>query len=490
MKDMIVSPKYLWDGVSSQAAEHRAVLVQNGVVRKIGPKAALQALCPGAELRENDSWLMLPAFVDAHDHGRGVTPSSMSVPDNALEIWLQDLNKLAAIPHYDACYYDGVCLASSGVGTVLHSHNPNDFFHMKEELVQAARGYKDAGLRSILCPLFIDQNKRIYYNRSEFIAGLPEPLRSTFAAGIRDQLMTIDEYLALIDETREALRDEIEAGWVELQLHPNGGQWCSDASLLRMKEYAMAHHMHIHLHLLETQYQAEYARRTWGKSFIKHYDEIGFLGPWVSFGHAVWLDEEDLQLIARSGAIPVNLASSNLRLRSGTFQMHRAAELDLTCGIGLDGCTLDDDQDYLREIRVAWLNNRRNGVDAVVNYLYPLKMATSKGARIAAGKLSEGVIAEGHNADFVCLNMEKVCYPYADPDSDPLAMAVQRAVRGCVEMTFVNGVQTWGTEELFRRKAAAAGTRIGEVLRELRAADPGKRDNAELLAHVHDFYAG
>ena len=57
-------------------------------------------------------------------------------------------------------------------------------------------------------------------------------------------------------------------------------------------------------------------------------------------------------------------------------------------------------------------------------------------------------------------------------------------------MTFVNGVQTWGVEESFRRKAADAGTRIAQVLRELRAADPGKRDNALLLAHVHDFYAG
>jgi cytosine/adenosine deaminase-related metal-dependent hydrolase len=489
MNDMILSPKYLWDGVSGQVSEHQAILVQNGVVRKIGAKETLQALCPEAEIRENENWLAMPAFVDAHDHGRGITPSSMSVPDRALEIWLQDLNKLAAIPHYDACYYDGILLASSGVGTVLHSHNPNDFFHMKEELVQAARGYRDAGLRSILCPLFIDQNKRIYYNRDEFIAGLPEPLRSTFAAGIRDQLMTMDDYLTLMEETREALRDEIDAGWVELQLHPNGGQWCSDKALLRMKEYAMEHHMHIHLHLLETQYQAEYARRTWGKSFIKHYSDIGFLGPWVSFGHAVWLDEEDLRLIAESGAILVNLASSNLRLRSGAFQMHRAAELNLTCGIGLDGCTLDDDQDYLREIRVAWLNNRRSGVDAVVDYRYPLNMATSMGAQIAAGRLSEGVIAEGRNADFVCLNMETVCRPYADPGSDPLAMVVQRATRSSVEMTFVNGVQTWGVEESFRRKAADAGTRIAQVLRELRAADPGKRDNALLLAHVHDFYA-
>ena len=141
--------------------------------------------------------------------------------------------------------------------------------------------------------------------------------------------MTIDEYLELVERIRDGLRKEIDEGWVEVQLHPNGGQWCSDEALLRMKEYALAHGMYIHLHLLETQYQAEYARRTWGKSFIQHYQDIGFLGPWVSFAHAVWLDEEDLQLIAASGAHLVTNPSSNLRLRSGAFNMRRACELGL-----------------------------------------------------------------------------------------------------------------------------------------------------------------
>lgn len=138
-------------------------------------------------------------------------------------------------------------------------------------------------MRSILCPLYLDQNKRIYYDRDKFIESLPEPLRTNFAAGIRDRIMTIDEYLDLVERIRDGLHKEIDEGWVEVQLHPNGGQWCSDEALLRMKEYALAHGMYIHLHLLETQYQAEYARRTWGKSFIQHYQDIGFLGPWVSF---------------------------------------------------------------------------------------------------------------------------------------------------------------------------------------------------------------
>lgn len=489
MQEILVVPGLLWNGTADQAVADQAVLIRDGVVRRIGPKAELQQQAPGAQVLEDPDWLMLPAFVNAHDHGRGVSPVSFGTPDQALEIWLQDLNKLPAIPHYDACYYDGIRLASAGVGMVMHSHNPNSFANIREEMVQAARGYRDAGVRSILCPLYLDQNKRIYYDRDKFIATLPEPLRTSFAAGIHDKIMSMDEYLALVEGIQQDLKQEIAEGWVEVQLHPNGGQWCSDEALLQMKEYALAHGMYIHLHLLETQYQAEYARRTWGKSFIRHYQDIGFLGPWVSFAHAVWLDEEDLQLIAASGAHLVTNPSSNLRLRSGAFNMQRACQLNLNCGIGLDGCAFDDDQDYLREIRVAWLNNRHNGVDGNVPYLDVLKMATSKGATETATPLSQGILEEGAHGDFVCVSLKSLTRPYTDPGLDPLALLVQRGTRDSVRMTFVNGRQTWDRTEAFRQKEEAAEERLCASIRKLRAADPGKRDNALLLGKVHDFYA-
>lgn len=143
---------------------------------------------------------------------------------------------------------------------VLHSHNPNSFAQIREEMVAAEKGYKDAGIRSILCPLYLDQNKRIYYDRDKFISDLPEPLRTNFVAGIHDKIMSMNEYFQLVEGICEDLADDIKAGWTEVQLHPNGGQWCSDKALLQMKEYALKHGMYIHLHLLETQYQAEYAK--------------------------------------------------------------------------------------------------------------------------------------------------------------------------------------------------------------------------------------
>ncbi len=488
MNRYIIKTKYLWNGKEKKAEENKAILISGNKIERIGEIDSLIRENPSIKVIEDKEYLALPAFIDAHDHGRGISPVAFGAFDRALEMWLQDLNKLPCIPHYAACYYDGLRLVSSGVGTVLHSHNPNSFASIREEAVASAHGYKDAGIRSILCPLYLDQNKRIYYNRDQFLASLPDSIREPFAKGIKDKIMSIEEYFELIENIVSDLKEEIDAGWCEVQLHPNGGQWCSDEALLAMKEYALEHSMHIHLHLLETKYQREYAMRTWGKSFIKHYEDIGFLGPWVSFAHSVYMDNEDLKLIKSSGAVLVNNPSSNLRLRSGSFRINKVHELGIKAGIGLDGCAYDDDQDYLREIRTAWLNNTITGVNGGVDYMKVLEMATSGGANIEANRLSEGVIEEGANADITLIDSAKLYKPYADSYIDPLALLVQKATRNFVEKTIINGKIVWERSSVYEKKEEDAAEKLADSIRTWRKDHPGQRDNELLISYVKDFY--
>ena len=414
---MIVAPSWLWDGETNRPEQGRCLLIEDGRISFSGTIDACRAAAPQAELIEGDL-LVLPGMTDAHDHGRGISPTAFGVPDMPLEMWVQDLWKLPALTHYTATYFDGLRLASAGVTTVLHSHNPNDFSKLRQEVLDSARGYNDAGIRCILCPLFIDQNKGVYADREEFIASLPEEIGKPFGGGIHDRIMTIDEYLELIDTLREELHDEIEAGMVQIQLHPNGGQWCSDESLLRMKEYALANGLRIHLHQLETRYQAIYAQKTWGKTFIEHYEDIGFLGPWLSLAHMIWLTEHDLELLKKYEVLPVNNPSSNIRLRSGVFPLREMVERKIPFGLGLDGDTLDDDQDYLREMRIAFFNIGRVGMYSLIDPMVPLKMGGPWGSLVSGRQLSPGTLTPGSDADLVCIDMEALRRPYADDFAD------------------------------------------------------------------------
>ena len=162
--------------------------------------------------------------------------------------------------------------------------------------------------------------------------------------------------------------------------------------------------------------------------------------------------------------------------------------IGIDCGIGLDGCAFDDDQDYLREIRVAWLNNLHNGVDGEVDYKDVLKMATSRGAKISACGLSSGILEPGGTADFTMISVDSIEKPYADPGIDPLALLVQRGTRQSVIMTCVNGKIAWQQNDESRKKEKDAEIQICTAIKELRAKDDGKRDNSIVLQHVHDFY--
>jgi 5-methylthioadenosine/S-adenosylhomocysteine deaminase len=101
---------------------HFAVVVEGQRITNTGSLDALCALYPGAEIVGGDEFLLLPAFVNAHDHGRGLGTLPLGVPDDLLEIWLPGLFSQPATDPYQIARLEGLLLLRSGVGTTAHSH--------------------------------------------------------------------------------------------------------------------------------------------------------------------------------------------------------------------------------------------------------------------------------------------------------------------------------------------------------------------------------
>ncbi|HLH71669.1 MAG TPA: amidohydrolase family protein, partial [Chloroflexota bacterium] len=98
--------------------------------------------------------------------------------------------------------------------------------------------------------------------------------------------------------------------------------------------------------------------------------------------------------------------SSNLRLRSGIASVPEFLAAGISLGIGLDGHTLDDDQDYLRELRLAWtLANRPGAESATVPASAIWSLGTTGGAAITLGKeIRLGKLEAGYLADLVLID--------------------------------------------------------------------------------------
>ena len=464
-----------------------ALYLSDGRIRDMGSRDAVVTRHPGSLVLDKANWLITPAFTDAHDHGRGVSPAAFGAVDQALELWIPTLCRVRSSA-YAAALYDGLLLATSGVSTVLHSHNPASWEQMTEELVETAKGYNDAGLRVILCPPYVDQNNLVYYQREEFIASLPDDLRQEFLTRLSDCPFSLDRYFQIIEELQQRLARQIGAGMVRIQLHPAGFQWCSDETLLEMQAYARDHDLQIHMHMLETKYQKQYGEKR-GIHSVRHLDKLGLLTPRLSLAHMVWADDKDWTLLAKRGVKVVTNPSSNLRLRSGVMSLQTAVESRVTCAVGLDGCGLDDDQDYLRELRLAACNPARSGVGARLSPAQVLAMGTTGGAAVAGGKAA-GILRRGAAADFVCFDYNKLCLPFAVPDADPLELLLLRGTRAAVDRVYVAGtciVRNGHPSASFSLEEASA--RLGRELSALTAEGSGGAPiSSALLDAIGRFY--
>lgn len=472
-----------------------AVAVEGERIAAAGAWPALRSQYPTAAVSGGADCVLLPAMVNSHDHGRGLGSLALGVGDDLLEIWLPRLGRQLAIRPYLAAAYDGLRLARAGVGLTAHSHNPHAWTALFDEAPDALRGYQDAGIRVAFHPPIIDQNTLIYDGREAFLTGLPDDLRPLARSFMGPIPLSQDEYLTGL----AALWDGQRANpLVRIQVSPAGGQWCSDALITACVDFARQRGTRVQMHMLETRYQRAYAFRRWGKSFSTHLDEIGALGPWLTLAHMVWIEDDDLPLLAARGVGVAHNPGSNLRLRSGVAPVARMLAAGVQVGVGLDGHGLDDDQDYLRELRLAWtLANRPGAASPSVSAGQVWQMGTTTGAGITWDE-TLGRLAPGCAADLVLVDWDAVrggWSPQGYPALEDFeSFLLRRASREHVRDVMVNGAWIVRDGRSTRLDEAAVVAAMREDFerqwRDRHLDAQAEMLAARLLGEVRRFYAG
>lgn len=435
----------IWAGVALTDAHHAAqsdfaVCVQGDRIVATGPRAEISAAYPGAAIVGSADYLLLPGLVNSHDHGRGLGTFPLGAADDLLELWLLSLYAQPTVDPHLLTLWESIQLLHAGVTTTAHSHNPQGWLTMESEADAVIRAYRSAGVRVAFHPPLVDQNALIYADRAGFLAGLPSTLHDVAQSFFRPNPLSHAEYLALCDRLHTRHHDAT-GHTVHLQVSPAGGQWCSDELIMAAVAFAQAHGTRVQMHMLETHYQQLYAHRAWGKSFIQHLADIGALGPWLTLAHMIWTEPDDLPLLQAHHVGIAHNPSSNLRLRSGVAPIPEYLAHSLPLGIGMDGQTLDDDQDYLRELRLAWtLANRPGASSPTVTAADILHMGTRGGAAITLGKdVPLGTLAPGALADLVLVDYRAVQHPWGAPTCAPVEMLLRKANRGHVREVMMGG---------------------------------------------------
>lgn len=212
---------------------------------------------------------------------------------------------------------------------------------------------------------------------------------------------------------------------------------CSGPLLRAVSDLAERFGAQLHTHAAETIVERETVLRTTGLEEIAYLDSVGIAGPRAALAHCVWVDQHEIERLARAGTTVVHCPSSNLKLASGIARIPEMLAAGCRVAIGADGAPCNNRLDAFAEMRLAALIHKpRLGADALPAGQV-LELATLGGAA-ALGLAEEiGSIAPGKRADLVVLDLTA---PHLHPVAgDPVSLVVYAAQASDVRDVFVDG---------------------------------------------------
>ncbi|MEM8663503.1 MAG: amidohydrolase family protein, partial [Pseudomonadota bacterium] len=163
--------------------------------------------------------------------------------------------------------------------------------------------------------------------------------------------------------------------------------------------------------------------------------------PRLTVAHGVMLSEDEIALLAERVVTVALNTSSNLRLRSGIAPVDLYQKRGLAFAIGLDGMAPDDDDDILREARLAYQLHRgfggRDGLGAA-----DLFRALWRNGRPTLGLgPADTLLSEGAPADILVLDANALAADILPGAVDPATILTHRMMRDAVRDLYVGGRQ-------------------------------------------------
>jgi 5-methylthioadenosine/S-adenosylhomocysteine deaminase len=463
----------------SGTAENKDLLVEGGRIVAIGAPGTVDSA--SAAHHDARDRLIMPGLINAHTHGhanlvKGVAEAWTLEASLTNGPWLAGARDPETM--YLSTLLGAVDMLSKGCTAcfdlVYEFPRPT-----KQGFMAVAQAYADAGMRAVLAPMVAD--KSLFQSIPGLIEALPQELGNTVR---KFELASGDETIAAI-ESIAAAQGELPNG-VTLAIAPTIPHHCSERFLRDCMDIADRHALPIHMHIAESRLQAVVARQTYRRSAVHYLAELGILRPDFTAAHGVWLDDDDLDVLAAHGCSVAHIPASNYRLGSGVAHVRPMLARGINVGLATDGANSSDSLSMLQAMRLAsfgarsfdspreeWLTSRE-----------VIRLATRGSAKIL-GLEGCGRLEQGACADLALFDLGHVDFI---PDTDPINQLVT-----CADSAAVTDVMVGGAFKVCDRKIVSVDTnnlrnRVRESTARLkRATEPARALAERLEPHVVAF---
>lgn len=486
MTSSIIRGKYVVCGISNddeaEVIEDGALFQRDGQIIEIGRHDVLSRRLQPDEVVGDGTHIVVPGFVNAHHHV-GVTPVQLGCPDLPLERWIPHRLAARTVDSYLDTLYSAFEMIESGITTVQHINSL--LFGPVEGCTQHAeavlRAYRDIGMRVSYSFMMHDQNHLVYEADDEFVNRLPSALGRRMEALFGLLEFPIADQLGMFADLHKRY-DGVPL--TRIQLAPGNLHWSSNELLETFADHSERFSAPMHMHLVETPYQKEYAQRRTGTTAVQYLHRYNLLSDKMTLGHGVWLTDEDIEILADTGTHVCHCPSSNLRLRSGIAPIRRLMARGVGIAIGIDEAGINDDRDMLQEMRLVLNLHRTPGTKHnAPSHQQVFRMATEGGAETTPFATQIGTLEPGKSADVTLIKWQQVADPYIDPDVPVVQAMLHRAKSSGVDTVIVGGDPIYRGGRFTRIDKAAVVEELATSLE--RPPTPEEEYRRKLAGDIH-----
>jgi 5-methylthioadenosine/S-adenosylhomocysteine deaminase len=397
--------------------ENADLLIEGDRIEKIFPRGKGPGT-EGDDLVDCAGKIIIPGLISAHTHLTGLLQRGLW-DETSFESWsrksaaTEKFINLSADDIYAVHAAACIELIRHGVTTVLNMFTAPTKDPLKS-VDSACQAFFDTGIRGMLAFSLKDQ--------------------SPDNPGTAPEIKNLDSWVSLAKEV--LTRAGSFGPRVSFALAPSAPQRCSDHLLIACREIAGRFNVGLHTHLSETRKHAEIGKEMYGEPIVHHLQTIGFLGSALSVAHAVWLNDEEIDILKKHDVKIVHNPSSNMKLGSGVARVKQMLNKGLAVGLGADSVNAGTIYSIFEQMKLSVLLPR--GFWEAEEWVLPsdaFAMATQGGATALLLNGIIGSIEEGKKADLAVLSPS----PSLIPKNDVVAELALCENGGSVESVFING---------------------------------------------------
>ncbi len=397
--------------------ENTNLYIEDGEIKYIGSEVK-----EAKEIIDATNMIVYPGLINTHHHLYQVFSRNIpKVQNMELFPWLKYLYEIWKNINSDVIRYSSLCgmgeLLKTGCTTCFDHHyvfpeNENNLIETQFEVA------KTLGIRM--------HASRGSMSLSVKDGGLPPDT----------VVQSVDEILKDSENLVRKFHDKNPFSMRQVALAPCSPFSVTGDLMREPAKLARGLGVRLHTHLAETVDEENFTLEKFNMRPLEYMESLGWLGSDVWFAHGIHFNEEELNLLARTGTGIAHCPISNMKLSSGIAKIPDMLKLNLPVGLAVDGSASNDGSNMLEELRVAFLLHRLNSSKNAPTAYDILKIATKGSARVL-GRDDIGQLSVGMAGDLFMININRLQLICAD--FDPKSLLSTMGFKGNVDYTIVNG---------------------------------------------------